>query len=108
MAELKHFDIKTWDDNIKGWKLQRLEDHELIFDQDEIEIDLWLEDKQDAVKLEIPLNNSNKQLLREILSVSDERVKTKQTDHRGRFNLGVDYAEKELEILVHDVREKTE
>lgn len=104
MKNFKNLQVWKWDDKKSRRKNTDLHLEESINDKDELQLSITptVESSEDeAIYIEIPLNPTNLEQLKEILAEAGEAIK-RETDAKGRINLGVNHSEEEKKVIIFD------
>jgi len=101
MDNFAEHEIRIWSEQEEDWRESKDFIEELIIEEDclSIYIDSEIEG-QSAKRIKIPMTPSNIEILKKQLSMSGAG-KTKETDSKGRFNLGIDYKEQNVECFIY-------
>ena len=92
--------IQKWvSDQQKYEKFANVED--TVIEQDKMMINFVQVDTDESLTVEIPMIPTNIDLFAEQLKKAGV-AEEKDTDSRGRINLGVDYADQEVAVIVLD------
>lgn len=96
---LSNATLKEWDDDLEDIVVKQNRAIDTVTcGEDSLEL---VFDDEDVSSLEIPMTPSNIRVLKRQVFMSDNTV-VKNTDSKGRFNLGVDYSDQELEVLINE------
>lgn len=98
MRNFGNYQVLEWLD--EGWEKSDTEIDEVICRRDEIVL-YFCEGDEQFLKIKIPMSPSNLDILKDQLSISDVGM-VKETDERGRFNLGIEHSDQEKEVIVLD------
>lgn len=93
-------ELEKWNDEKTGYDLiGRIEESPI--NKDSLDILIEDDDKSDSYRLDIPMTPTNIEVLKEQLREAEVGVR-KETDSRGRFNLGTEHADEEKTVIVLD------
>lgn len=94
---LSNATLKEWDEEEECIKPVKNDAIDFVdTEKDYLELNL---DHDPVSVLRIPMTPSNIQVLKEQIRLSDHTLQ-KESDNRGRVNLGVDHGDKEVELTI--------